>query len=821
MTANVGIAERADRLLAVLLATFLVGVGVSVVLLIVVLALLSVASLVTVVQRMLAVRRQVLARAPDQHTPACRRREPVVTTSRAAGLRGVVPGGLLGLVGDVSGRAATTGQTLGLRAGFAAVRALPAPAAYRLFDLIADVSARRGGKGVDRLRSNYARVRPELGERDLDALVRAGMRSYMRYYCDAFRLVGLDAGGSWPRRCAVVGDEAGTAALVRRVGGAVVVPRTPRQLGQPEARGPRTHLAPVTTVAERLEPEEVFRDFLEFRESLGMTIIPLTGAGDPFIALKQAVARGDFVALLADRDLTHNGVEVDLCGHRARMAKGAAVLVGDDQGAAVRRDPLVRGRARAALGKRVVIDLKPVRDARDVGLDPRQGPGRWCRRAPTSSATRSPGTPRTGTCCSGCSSTTSTTGSHRPSRPHRRPALVRIGIVCPYSFDIPGGVQYHVRDLAEVFLAQGHHVSVLAPAVERTRPARLHGLGRPRGARCASTAPPPGSTSARWPRRGCRSGSSPASSTSSTCTSRSRPSVAVLALWAAEGPIVATFHTSTLRSRTYQAAYPIVRPSLEKITARIAVSEDARRTVTTHLGGDAVVIPNGVFVHRFDRARAADPTGRAHPSARRSRSSAGWRNRARVCQCSPPRCRQVLARDAGPPGARRRSRRPPRGDRRPAARGGRGVRVPRPGERRGQGAAAEVGRPLRRPQHRRRELRDHPHRGDERGRAGAGERPAGVRPRPRRRSGRRHLRQRGPARTSAAAWSSCWPTRPDGSSWRRAAGGGPTSSTGRWSPSDVMAVYETVTDGAARVRPAADSTSRWTRLLRSGRPPLG
>ena len=64
---------------------------------------------------------------------------------------------------------------------------------------------------------------------------------------------------------------------------------------------------------------------------------------------------------------------------------------------------------------------------------------------------------------------------------------------------------------------------------------------------------------------------------------------------------MATFHTS-MRSRYYQAAYPIVRPSLEKITARIAVSEDARRTVTTHLGGDAVVIPNGVFVHRFDRA---------------------------------------------------------------------------------------------------------------------------------------------------------------------------------------------------------------------------
>jgi phosphatidylinositol alpha-mannosyltransferase len=80
------------------------------------------------------------------------------------------------------------------------------------------------------------------------------------------------------------------------------------------------------------------------------------------------------------------------------------------------------------------------------------------------------------------------------------------------------------------------------------------------------------------------------------------PSIAVLALWSAEGPVVATFHTSNIRSRAMQAAYPLLRPSLEKISGRIAVSEDARRTVTTHLGGDAVVIPNGVNVSRFELA---------------------------------------------------------------------------------------------------------------------------------------------------------------------------------------------------------------------------
>nr|WP_284287229.1 glycosyltransferase family 4 protein [Angustibacter aerolatus] len=80
------------------------------------------------------------------------------------------------------------------------------------------------------------------------------------------------------------------------------------------------------------------------------------------------------------------------------------------------------------------------------------------------------------------------------------------------------------------------------------------------------------------------------------------PSLSLLALWAFEGPIVATFHTSNLRSRAMQAAYPLLRPSLEKISARIAVSEDARRTLTTHLGGDAVVIPNGVVVDDFAAA---------------------------------------------------------------------------------------------------------------------------------------------------------------------------------------------------------------------------
>jgi len=251
-----------------------------------------------------------------------------------------------------------TGVVLGYRAGFSAIRALPAPVAYRLFGAIADTVTRRNGKGVQRLRANYARVRPELDDAALDRLVRDGMRSTMRYYCDAFRLpdrtpeelrAATRATGDGPVREAL---DAGRAAVVFVC-----------HMGNWDtaAAWSTTHLAPVTTVAERLQPEEVFREFFEFRESLGMTILPLTGGDDPFTGLKKAVERGDFVALVADRDLTRGGLEVDFCGHRARMAKGPAVL------ALMTRAPLFAAAihyedAPQVLGSRkgIVIEFSPV-----------------------------------------------------------------------------------------------------------------------------------------------------------------------------------------------------------------------------------------------------------------------------------------------------------------------------------------------------------------------------------------------------------------------------------------------------------------------------
>jgi phosphatidylinositol alpha-mannosyltransferase len=178
---------------------------------------------------------------------------------------------------------------------------------------------------------------------------------------------------------------------------------------------------------------------------------------------------------------------------------------------------------------------------------------------------------------------------------------VRIGIVCPYSFDVPGGVQFHVRDLAEHFIGAGHEVSVLAPADEDTPlPDYVVGTGGAIPVRYNGSVarlafgPLTSARVGRWVERGRFD--------VVHIHEPVTPSTSLLALWAVEGPVVATFHTSNLRSRAMQAAYPLLRPSLEKISGRIAVSEDARRTVTTHLGGDAVVIPNGVYVSRFSEA---------------------------------------------------------------------------------------------------------------------------------------------------------------------------------------------------------------------------
>lgn len=225
-----------------------------------------------------------------------------------------VPSGLVS-------RATDAVTVAGFRLGWSFIRRMPERAAYVLFDRIADLTVARGGGA--RMRSNYATVRPELDDAGLDALVHEGMRAYMRYYCEAFRLPVLTP-DELALRVRAEGD-----APVREIlaeGGSLVC--FLGHLGNWDLAGAwgAVHLGPVTTVAERLKPEEVFTEFLEFRTGLGMTIHPLTGGPPPFPLLRQAARRPGLIPLLSDRDLSRDGVEVDFCGEPARMAAGPAAL---------------------------------------------------------------------------------------------------------------------------------------------------------------------------------------------------------------------------------------------------------------------------------------------------------------------------------------------------------------------------------------------------------------------------------------------------------------------------------------------------------------
>jgi phosphatidylinositol dimannoside acyltransferase len=214
-------------------------------------------------------------------------------------------------------------QMAGYLTGWHLIRRMPDRVAFRVFEGMADAMWRRNGKGVQRMRVNYATVRPELTTAELDALVRAGVRSYLRYWCESFRLPDRSV-EDLVDELTVVGDEPVRAALESGRSAVMFL----GHLGNWDLGGAwsTTQLAPVTTVAERLKPEELFDRFLAFRESLGMRIIPLTGGSDVFRELVIACRAGALVALLADRDLTNGGIEVDFCGQRARMAIGPAAL---------------------------------------------------------------------------------------------------------------------------------------------------------------------------------------------------------------------------------------------------------------------------------------------------------------------------------------------------------------------------------------------------------------------------------------------------------------------------------------------------------------
>jgi KDO2-lipid IV(A) lauroyltransferase len=214
---------------------------------------------------------------------------------------------------------------LGYAAGWRLVRALPGPVAAAAFRTAADQAHRRRGRGVRRLADNLRQVvGPEVPEAELDDLVRRGLRSYARYYLEAFRLpsrsreqlrTGFRLGGA---------DLLGADVAAGR-GAVVALPHA----GNWDAAGAWVAAMgwPLVTVAERLKPESVYQRFLDFRRGLGMEIVPLTGGTQPPLGvLADRLTRGHVVPLLADRDLSARGVEVRFFGARTRMPAGPALL---------------------------------------------------------------------------------------------------------------------------------------------------------------------------------------------------------------------------------------------------------------------------------------------------------------------------------------------------------------------------------------------------------------------------------------------------------------------------------------------------------------
>jgi lauroyl/myristoyl acyltransferase len=208
-------------------------------------------------------------------------------------------------------------------AAWSSVRKLPEPVAVRLGRTIADAVWKRRGKGVLRLEANYARVVPDASPERLSELSKAGMRSYLRYWMESFRLP------SWSKERIKEGFDGTdlhhlTDGLASGKGVILALPH----LGNWDLAGAwvTTKLqTPFTTVAERLKPETLYDRFVAYREGLGMEVLPHEG-GSAFGTLARRLRAGGLVCLVADRDLSASGVEVKFFGETARMPAGPAIL---------------------------------------------------------------------------------------------------------------------------------------------------------------------------------------------------------------------------------------------------------------------------------------------------------------------------------------------------------------------------------------------------------------------------------------------------------------------------------------------------------------
>jgi len=206
-------------------------------------------------------------------------------------------------------------------AGWRIVRWLPEKTAYKFAYRVSDFLVKRNGKSVQRLRSNLARTQPDITALNLDLLVIEAMRSYMRYWCDTFRLP------DWSderiiQTVTVTNEHLLTDAIAAKTGVIVAVPHAGNWDHAGAyfcAKGIR-----LVTVAERLKPEKLFLRFLAYRQAMGMEVLPLDGR--VLNTLQDRLNEGALVALVSDRDLSRSGIEIEFFGGKARMPAGPALL---------------------------------------------------------------------------------------------------------------------------------------------------------------------------------------------------------------------------------------------------------------------------------------------------------------------------------------------------------------------------------------------------------------------------------------------------------------------------------------------------------------
>jgi len=237
-----------------------------------------------------------------------------------------LPGGVPRLPGPGAAGAALRGRLadLGYATGWQVVRAMPEFAARNAFDAGAWYAAR--GSGPAQLRKNLARVIGVSPEQVPDDLMRASLASYARYWREAFRLPSMDKTKLAERiEPCLLGRDALYADMAAGAGGILALPHS----GNWDMAGVWmvNHFGPFTTVAERLKPESLYQRFVDYRETLGFEMLPLTGGErPPFEILADRLRANRFICLMADRDLTRRGVEVEFFGETTRMPAGAAKL---------------------------------------------------------------------------------------------------------------------------------------------------------------------------------------------------------------------------------------------------------------------------------------------------------------------------------------------------------------------------------------------------------------------------------------------------------------------------------------------------------------